>query len=111
VASLARTGHAARSDGDKRFRDSLPYISGDAGDLGREDVVCRGWVVQGRTTSASLLRGWRLVGVAFPQHGLHAGGRRARTVTGIVQIILRRVAAPAHLGQPLDVQVLGGLQQ
>jgi len=86
-----------------RDSDSLSYISGDAGDLGREDVVCRGWIVQGRTTSASLLGGWRLVGVAFPQDGLHAGGRRARTVAGIVQVVLRGVAAPAHLGQPLDV--------
>lgn len=79
------------------------YIPGDASDLGCEDVVCRRWVVQRRTTSASLFWGWWLVGITFPQDGLDAGGPGAGTVAGVVQVVLRGIAAPAHLGEPLDV--------
>lgn len=89
----------------------LTYISGDTCDFRCEDVVRRGWIVQRRAPSASLLWRWRFVSVSFPEDRLDAWSRRPRTVAAISQIILRRIAAPAHLGQTLDVQILRGFQQ
>lgn len=98
---LTCTSHSAHA----MIRDSycLPYISSDAGDLRCEYVVSRGWIVQRRTTSASLLGSWWLICVAFPQNRLDTGGRGARTMSGVVQIILRGITAPADLGEALDV--------
>jgi len=79
------------------------YVPGDTSDFGREDVVCRWWVVQRRTTSASLFRGWWFIGFTFPQDRLDTGGSGTGTVPGIVQIVLCGIAAPTHFGESLDV--------
>lgn len=89
----------------------MTYIPGDAGDLRCENVVSRGWIVQRRTTSASLFWGWRLVGVSFPEDRLDAWRCRAGTVTAVAHFVLRGIATPAHLCQTLDVQILRGFQQ